>query len=220
MSEKLSLLSCFSFQALRPWHGSFSHGSPTPPASLAGLQNYLRSCSEVISVVWLSLVERPRRSSRAFEVVKVVGWKRVYVGRRIVLRSGKFCLGAFTGKEGQYESFFRSGQVGARNGTARSYGGRPPLSHPPNLFLPLSNPCFEVVDNPIGFLLCVEFDDVFILWISAVRISGEVANLTVVVISVFIASPPVDIANADAMVETKSHELTGVRPWLSYKGFF
>ncbi|KAK8705754.1 hypothetical protein V6N13_049347 [Hibiscus sabdariffa] len=108
MSEKLSLLSCFSFQALGPWHGSFSHGSPTPPASLAGLQNYLRSCSEVISVVWLFPVERSRRSSRAFEVVKVVGWKRVYVGRRIVLRSGKFCLGAVTEKGFQpslYEAY-------------------------------------------------------------------------------------------------------------------
>ncbi|KAK9044284.1 hypothetical protein V6N11_072597 [Hibiscus sabdariffa] len=193
--------------------------SPTPPASLAGLQNYLRSCSEVISVVWLFPVERPRRSSGAFEVVKVVGWKRVYVGRKIVLRSGKFCLGAFTGKEEQYGSFFGSGQVGAKNGMARSYGGRSPLSHPPNLFLPLSNPCFEVVDNPMGFLLCVEFDDVFIPWISDVRVSGEVANQTVVVISVFIASPPVDIASVDAMVKTKSQELTGVWPWLSYKGF-
>ncbi|KAK8531931.1 hypothetical protein V6N13_131288 [Hibiscus sabdariffa] len=103
---------------LGPWHGSFSHRSPTPFASLVGLQNYLRSCSKVISIVWLSPVERPRRSSRAFEVVKVVGWKRVYVGRRIVLRSGKFCLGAFTGKEGQYGSFFGSDQVRARNGMA------------------------------------------------------------------------------------------------------
>ncbi|KAK8547876.1 hypothetical protein V6N13_123302 [Hibiscus sabdariffa] len=110
MSEKLSLLSCFNFRALGPWYGSFSYESPTPPASLVDLQNYLRSCSEVISVVWLSPIERPRRSSRTFEVVKVVGWKRVYVGRRIVLRSGKFCLGAFTGKEGQYRSFFGSGQ--------------------------------------------------------------------------------------------------------------
>ncbi|KAK8532513.1 hypothetical protein V6N13_131833 [Hibiscus sabdariffa] len=149
---------------------------------------------------------------RTFEVVKVVGWKRVYVGRRIVLRSGKFCLGAFTEKEGQYGSFFGSGQVGARNGTVRSYGKRSLLSHPPILFLPLLNPCFEVVDNPMGFLLCVEFVDVFILWISAVRVSGEVANLTVAVISFFIASSPVDIANADAMEETKSLELTGDRP--------
>ncbi|KAK8715247.1 hypothetical protein V6N13_042585 [Hibiscus sabdariffa] len=160
-----------SFIALGPWHGSFSHGSPTPPASLAGLQNYLRSCSEMISVVWLFPVERPRRSSRAFEVVKVVGWKRVYVGRRIVLSSGKFCLGAVTEKESQYGFFFGSGQVGARNGAARSYRGRSPLSRSPSLFLPLSNPCFEDVDNPMGFLLCVEFDDVFIPGISAVRVS-------------------------------------------------
>ncbi|KAK8611229.1 hypothetical protein V6N13_131289 [Hibiscus sabdariffa] len=71
----------------------------------------------------------------------------------------------------------------------------------------------------MGFLLCVEFVDVFILWISTVRVSVEVANLTVAVISFFIASPPVDFANADARVKTKSHELTRVRPWLSYKGF-
>ncbi|KAK8660028.1 hypothetical protein V6N13_050964 [Hibiscus sabdariffa] len=219
MSEKLSLLSCFNFQNLGSWHGSFSHGSPTPPTSLAGLQNYLRSCSEVISIVWLSPIERPRRSSRAFEEVMVVGWKRVYVGRRILLRSGKFCLRAFTEKEGKYGFFFGFGQVGVSIGTIRSLGGRSSLSRSPNLFLPLSNPCFEVVDNPMGFLLCVEFDDVFILGILAVKVSGEAMNLTVAVICVFIASPPVDITSAGAMVSTTSHELTRVWSWLSYKGF-
>ncbi|KAK8635527.1 hypothetical protein V6N13_004261 [Hibiscus sabdariffa] len=42
-------------------------------------------------------------------------------------------------------------------------------------------------------------------------------NLTVVVIFVFIASPPVDIANAGATVRTKGQELTGVWSWLTYK---
>ncbi|KAK8586557.1 hypothetical protein V6N13_010146 [Hibiscus sabdariffa] len=184
---------------LGPWHGSFSHGSPTPPTSLAGLQNYLRSCSEVILVVWLSPIERPRRSSRAFEAVKVVGWKRVYVGRRIVLRSGKFFLGAFTEKVGQHGFFFGSGQVGASNGTTRCYGGRSPLTRSPSLSLPHSNSCFEVVDYLMGFLLCVDFDDVFILGISVVKFSGEAVNLTVAVICVLIASPPVDIASAGVM---------------------
>ncbi|KAK8713211.1 hypothetical protein V6N13_148433 [Hibiscus sabdariffa] len=122
-------------------------------------------------------------------------------------------------KKAKYGFFFGFSQVGASNGTTQSFGGRSPLSHSPSLFLSLSNPCFEVVDNPMGFLLCVEVDDVFILGILAVKVSGEAVNLTVVVICVFIASPPVDITSAGAMVSTTSHELTRVWSWLSYKGF-
>ncbi|KAK8526113.1 hypothetical protein V6N13_017178 [Hibiscus sabdariffa] len=70
MREKLPLLSCFS---------SLFHRSPTLPATFADLQRCVKSCSKVISAVWMYSAEKPRRFSIVFEVVKEAGWKRVVV---------------------------------------------------------------------------------------------------------------------------------------------
>ncbi|KAK8608150.1 hypothetical protein V6N13_023581 [Hibiscus sabdariffa] len=70
--RKGELFSCFS---------SLFHRSSSLPAPFAGLQRCVRSCSEVIAVVWIYSAEKPRRLSIVFEVVKKAGWKRVVVDR-------------------------------------------------------------------------------------------------------------------------------------------
>ncbi|KAK8585902.1 hypothetical protein V6N13_050872 [Hibiscus sabdariffa] len=93
MREKLPFLSCFS---------SLFHRSPTLPAPFAGLQRCMRSCSEVISIVWMYSAEKPRRFSIVFEVVKETGWKRVVARRRIVFRSDCLLLEGILRRDGLY----------------------------------------------------------------------------------------------------------------------
>ncbi|KAK8572975.1 hypothetical protein V6N13_048546 [Hibiscus sabdariffa] len=92
-------------------------------------------------------VKRLCRSSKVFKVVKEAGWKRVKEGWRIVLRSGKFCVGGISGRNDQYGFSFGSDKIGLRSVDARSFGGYASLSFTLSMFLYVTFSILAVVDS-------------------------------------------------------------------------
>ncbi|KAK8623385.1 hypothetical protein V6N13_118271 [Hibiscus sabdariffa] len=121
MREKLYLLSCFGFQNLGFKYGSFTHRSQNSLVLFTGLQNYIRFCSNAISVVWFYCNERLRRSYGVSEVVKGAGRKRMKVGWRTVLRLGRLCVGGISGRSGQNGLCFEPGKHGSTSVDAHTF---------------------------------------------------------------------------------------------------
>ncbi|KAK8551938.1 hypothetical protein V6N13_120367 [Hibiscus sabdariffa] len=102
--------------------GYLLHRSSTLPVPFTGLQNCLRSCSEVILAVWRYFVEKSRCFSIVFEVVKEARWKRVIVRVRIVFSSDSCFLEGNNERVDWLGPRLASGQNGVWYNVARRYG--------------------------------------------------------------------------------------------------
>ncbi|KAK8643993.1 hypothetical protein V6N13_013270 [Hibiscus sabdariffa] len=195
MREKLPLLSCY---------GPLFHRTSTLPIPFSGLQNYLRSCSEVNSAGWLFSAEKSHRFSKVFEVVKETGWKRVVVKRRTELRSGN------TERVGWLGPLLASRQYAGWYNAVRRHGFLP---YVPTCILKGDEARFSSFHDFRSMVDMVYIDGVFTHRMASIKGSDEAANLRMADSVVSICAPPSEVAINGAALKVTFQEITGVGLW-------